>query len=230
MLFQVIVGIGVVSIVLALALVYLFFKVYRLEQSTFLLGLPFGFLFLAVSYIFLGVHLAYTSVDTFSSSLMWLRVVTQTWGYALIAASYFLSTRSQKGTGRNLFAISVLSFVSIFFAFGLLLIFNPAGLSVVYSANELFTVTNLCLIGYIIFFLVRKLELANGGVSGLTSAPLAFAFLWIGEFSYLLWEFDRGMAALVGSQIARVIALVLFIRIYYLTSKGLPALDSKQAE
>jgi hypothetical protein len=218
-LFEAPVIIGVVYIVLALALVYLFFKIYRLQRSIFLLGLPIGFLFLAMSYIFLFIHFAYPRVEVLSSSLMWLRVVTQTWGFTLIASSYFLSGRAQKTTKFSFLTISAWSLVSVICIFGLLLVTNPIGLSSVYSANELFTVANLALLTYIIFFLIRRLELTDGNISGLISAPVAFAFLWLGQFSFLIWNFDGGIAALVGSQIAPVIGLVLFIRIYYLASK-----------
>lgn len=213
---------GVVSIALVLPLVYLFFRVYRLQRSVILLGLPLGFMFLAISYIFLGVHLIYPlypAVDAFSSSLMWIRVATQTWGLALITASYFLAGRSQKASRHNYLAITLWSVVSVICIAGLLLVINPSGLSIIYSYNALFTIANIGLLTYICFFIVRKLELAKGGVSGLISAPVAFAFMWLGQFSFLIWKLDGGMAALIGSQIAPIIGLVLLIRIYYMTSK-----------
>jgi hypothetical protein len=152
---------------------------------------------------------------------MWLRVATQTWGFTLIASSYFLSGRSQKETKHRFLAISLWSIISVICIFGLLLVINPTGLSSVYSINAIFTLTNIALLTYIIFFIIRKLELANGGVSGLISAPVAFAFLWLGQFSFFIWKLDgnSGDAALIGSQIAPLIGLILFIRMYYLTSK-----------
>ncbi len=125
------------------------------------------------------------------------------------------------GTKQKFASISLWSLVGIICVFGLLLIINPTGLQTVYSINEIFSIVDLGLLIYVVAFLVRKLELSNGGVSGLISAPLAFAFLGLGEVSFLIWSIDSSMTALVLSQIARVLGLLLFIRIYYLARKGL---------
>lgn len=226
---------GATSIVLVLPLVYLFFKIYRLQRNVILLGLPLGFFFIAMSYIFLGLHLLNSPViiNTFSSSIMWLRVVTQTWGFTLIASSYFLAGRSQNGPKHRFLAIVAWSIIAVVCAFGLLMIINPAGISTVYNINGMFTSANIALLTYIIFFIIRKLELSNGSISGLISAPVAFAFLWLGQFSFLIWKLDgnSGDAAIVGSQIAPIIGLLLFIRIYYMTSKRCyQTVDGEQAQ
>jgi hypothetical protein len=62
----------------------------------------------------------------------------------------------------------------------------------------------------------------------LITVPVAFAAFWLGQFSYLLWEYTRSDAALVGSQIARVIALALLIQMYYFASKEALEDDSEQ--
>jgi len=213
---------GIVSIALSLTLVYLFIKIYKSNRSVILLGLPLGFLFLAISYVLLGVHLMITDsmITGISSSIMWLRVVTVTLGFALIAVSYFLSGKSKGGiTKHNFFTISLWSSISIICVLGVLLFINPSGLASIYSFNQLFTIANLALLSYILFFIVRNLEMSEG-VSNLISAPLAFAFIWLGQFSFLIWKLDGGNASLVGSQIAPIIGLVLFIRMYYIIGKG----------
>jgi hypothetical protein len=226
---------GLVSIVLVLPLVYLFFSVYRFQRSVILLGLPLGFFFLAISYVFLGIHLIndMANITTLSSSLMWVRISTQTWGFTLIASSYFLSGRSQNAPKHRYLSIILWSIVIVICAFGLLMVINPAGIYSVYNVNGMFTAANIALLTYIIFFIIRKLELSNGRITGLISAPVAFAFLWLGQFSFLIWKLDgnSGDAALVGSQIAPLIGLALFIRIYYLTSKRCnQTFDSEQTQ
>ena len=107
---------GIVSVVLSLAILFLFIKVYRLQRSVILFGLPLGFFFLAVSYFLLAVHLIYTSsvITDFSSILMWLRVVSQTIGFTLIAVSYFLSGKSKGTTTRSsFFTICLWSMVGV---------------------------------------------------------------------------------------------------------------------
>ena len=177
------------AVALALTLVYLFSKIYKTKHSLFLLGLPLGFFFLASSYFFLGIHLidlTFQNVNNLSSSLMWLRVVTQTIGFALIASSYLFVGKYQNTTKQSYLVILSSSTALILIIFGFLFVINPSGIASVYSDNDLFTVVNLALLSYIILFLIRKLQLTNRGVSALISGPAAFTFLWIGQFSFLV--------------------------------------------
>ncbi len=57
---------------------------------------------------------------------------------------------------------------------------------------------------------------------------MAFAAFWAGQAFYLLWEYTRGNAALVGSQVGRVIGLALLIQMYYFASKEASEADSEQ--
>jgi hypothetical protein len=150
---------------------------------------------------------------------MWLRVVTQTLGFTLIALSYFLSGRSQKETKQNISSVALGSLVLIIGVFSFLLLIYPAGLTSVYSYNMLFTVINIGLLTYILFFIIKRLELATENIATLISAPVAFAFIWLGQFSFLIYKLDSGQASLIGSQIAMIVGLAIFIRIYYLNSK-----------
>lgn len=217
---------GAISVVLASVLFYLFLKVYRTQRSLYLLAVPTGFLFLTISYFFLFLHLLYPYVLTLSPSLMWVRVVTQTWGFTLIALSYFLSNKMQKTTRHTILDISGWSIAAVICIFGFLMLLSPTGLYGIYFDNILFTVANLFLLSYILFFITRKFEHTSGSVSGLASAPLAFALLWLGQFCFLVWDLDGGgEASLISSQVARVLSLVLFIRIYYLASEESVVVD-----
>ncbi|MCW3998647.1 MAG: hypothetical protein NWE93_00220 [Candidatus Bathyarchaeota archaeon] len=215
-------SLGITTAALSLTLAYLFIKVYRSKHSIILIGLPLGFFFLSVSYLLLAVHLLYTVsiISSFSSFLMWLRVVSQTIGFTLIAVSYFLSGKS-KGTVKkyNLFTIPLWSMIGVILILAALAFIDPQGLYSVYSLNQLFTITNLALLSYILFFTVRNMEMYPTNVACLISAPVAFAFVWLGQFSFLIWKIDGGQASLIGSQIATLVGLALFIRVYYLTSK-----------
>jgi hypothetical protein len=235
-LFEIQLSLGVISVALSLILVFLFFKVYWLQRQIFLLGLPFGFLLLALSSTFLGVHLFYPYVPVLSASLMWVRVTTQTTGFLLIALSYILSGRIQKTTKYNLLTLSLVIIIGLIFIFGLITTTNPPGLSIIYSINDLFTMVNLALLSYIIVYLAKRFSMVKPKISFLVSAPLAFGVFWLGQFSYLTWEYTRsdyalvGNYVLVGSQIARVISLILFIRIYYLATKEASIIDIEQTK
>jgi hypothetical protein len=185
--------------------------------------MPFGFFFLLLSSFFLDVHLIALisqNVSPFSSSIMWVRVVTQTIGFVLVAFSYLFAGRFQNTTKRSYLVILSGMIALIFGAFIILFLANPSGLVSVYSINEIFAMINLALLSYILLFLVRKLQLIKLKVSDLIIAPIAFLALWLGQFSFLVFSFaGGGNLALVGSQIARVVGLALFIQIYYQASK-----------
>ncbi len=215
-----------ICIGLSLTLVYLFFRIYNTRRSIFLLGLPFGFFFLMVSSIFLTVHLidltssSTANISIFSSSIMWLRVVTQTVGFILIALSYLSAGRYQNTTKRSYMIILSGTGALIFTFFMLLMLVNPTGLESVYSDNDIFAVINVVLLSYIIFFLIRKMQVQKIKISDFILAPVAFVIFWLGQFSFLLFSFAQGGdAALVGSQVARLVSLALFIKIYYDASK-----------
>jgi hypothetical protein len=215
------------SVGLALILVYLFFGVCKTQHKMHLLGMPFGFFFLLISSFFLGIHIIYTTfypVTPLSSSLMWIRVITQTIGFSLIALSYITAGRYQNTTKNSYMIILAGTTALILGAFMLLFVFSPFDLELVYSYNNFFAITNLALLSYVIFFLLRKLQLTKTGYRGLINAPLAFVFLWIGQFSFLAWTLiGGGTFAQLGSQIARVVGLLLFVQIYYAVSRGLKA-------
>ena len=210
----------VVSAVLALVLVYLFLKGYRLRRSVFLLGLPFGFSFLAASYIFLGLSLQYGSNQGVSDAFLWLRLFTQSFGFAFIAFSYLFSSRAQRTAKYFFAAISLASFGSVLLLFGILVIAPPFfQLPSVGFVDEVFRIANLLFLGYIVYFLIRRLESFPTSVSELISAPIAFLILWIAQFCSLIWGVDGSLTAFVAAHIARIISLVHFIRIYYLTER-----------
>ena len=224
-------------VALALTLVYLSIKVCNIKRSIFLLGLPFGFFFLMISYIFLGLHLvdlatsSIQSVTPLSSSLMWLRVVTQTIGIGLIAFLYLFASRYQHITRINYLRILGGSTILIIIAFGALYFFNPANIASVYADTSIFSVLNMILLSFITCLLLRKVQLAPKKHSGLLSAPVAFFCLWLGQLFFLIFGYaGGGVVALIASQISRVVSLALFIRIYYVANKEVPAYDGKQTE
>ena len=132
----------------------------------------------------------------------------------------------KKLTKHSFLALSLWSIVAVVCIFALLLVINPVGLSSVYADNIVFTIANLGLLTYILFCLFRKIDLTTGKVSGLVGALIAFGLLWLGQLSFLLWDLnDGGTVCLFGSEITRLVSLVLFILIYYQASKEVSAID-----
>jgi hypothetical protein len=224
-------------IALALALVYLSLKVCNTKRSIYLLGLPFGFFFLMISYTFLSLHLVnlttstLQSVTPLSSSLMWLRVVTQTIGIGLIAFLYLFASRYQHITKINYLRILAGSTILILVAFGALYFFNPLNITSIYHDTGLFSLLNLILLSFITCLLVRKVQFTPQKHSGLLGAPVAFFCLWLGQLFFLIFGYaGGGVVALIASQIARVVSLALFIGIYYVANKEVSTYAGEQTE
>jgi hypothetical protein len=211
MIIEALVASEVASVVLALVVIYFFFKAYRLRRSVFLLGLPLGFSFLAASYVFLGMFLLYSN-----GFFLWLRLITESYGFAFIAFSYYFASNTEKTAKYFLVLISLASFVSVLLLLAALIFAPPFfTLPAVRTVDETFRLANLLFLGYVIYYLVRKFESSHNTISGLVWAPLAFSLLWLAQFSLFIWGVDGSQTAFVAAHIARLTSLILFIRIYY---------------
>lgn len=115
----------IVSAGLAFALVYFFFKAYRLTRFVHLLGPLIGFSFLASSYLFLGMSLLYENDVAVSESFLWLRMVTLSFGFAFIAFSYYFSSKTARTTKYFLGLVAFASVISILLVFVALIVAPP---------------------------------------------------------------------------------------------------------
>jgi len=162
---------------------------------------------------------------------MWLRVATQTWGFTLIAISYFSKSRAQMKLKYGFLSLSLLSIAIVVCLFAALLVINPAGMASVYADNSLFAAVNLIILTFILACVFRKIKLASGKSSGLLAAPAAFGLLWLGQLLFLLWDnFNGGYFSLLGTEIVRLISLVIFVFIYYSASKEVSTVDKQQTQ
>jgi hypothetical protein len=217
-----------ISVGLALVLVYLFFKAYRFTRSTSLLGLLVGFSFLASSYIFLGMFLFYGNNVAISESFLWLRLITQGYGYAFVAFAYYFSGKSEKTTKYFLGLISLFSAISVILFFVVLIVAPPfLELPSIGVADECLRVTNLIFLGYIICNLIKHFESSRKAISGLIWTLLAFSLLWLVQYSLLIWGIDGSQTAFIFAHIARLASLTLFIYIYH--SSGRVGSESRKA-
>jgi hypothetical protein len=207
-----------ISAALALVLVFLFFKAYRLRRSAHLLGLPIGFSFLASSYAFLGAYLLNENDVAVSESFLWLRLVTQSYGFAFVAFTYYFSSKTEMKAKYSLRVISLASAISLTLLFGALVVAPPfLGLPSVNVVDEYLRIANLFFLGYVIYNVTRRIELSHKAISDLIWAPLAFSLFWLAQYSMLIWGIDGSQIAFVSAHLVRLASLTIFIRIYYLS-------------
>jgi len=204
---------------LAIVLVYFFLKAYRFTRVIYLLGLPVGFSFLASSYVFLGLSSFYESDVMVTEQFLWLRLITQNFGFAFVAFAYYFSSKAEGATRRSLFIISFASGMTLLLFF-VAAILGPPFLELPSASvlDEYFRAGNLALLGYVIYYLVRRLESYHERIPGLW-APTAFSLMWLAQYSLLIWGIDASQTAFVFAHAARLGSLALFIRIYYASGR-----------
>ena len=210
----------VISAGLAVGLVYIFLKAYRLTRYVYLLGLPFGFSFLAFSYFSLGASLLYKATSVSSEGFIWLYLVTQTFGFALIAFSYYFSKRTEERAKHVLEIVSLASVASILLILLGLYVAPPyMGLPSSDVAEEGFRIANLFFLVYVVYTLVRNWQSSKQPISPLAWAPSAFSIFAVGQYSQLIYEIDGGQYAFFFAHILRIASLILLIYVYYASGR-----------
>jgi hypothetical protein len=205
--------IQVVSAALCFVLVKFMFKPYWLTREGRYLGLPVGFAFLGIAEAMLAV-----GVVQLAGELRLLSLLTRTFAYVFMAATYYFSKDSAKNSrllwsitfGLIIVAVATLAILILRgFQFGLYL--NPS-LSVILRLLALFCISYICI------DTIRK-HIHSPEASTLW-IPLGFIFLGISQYSMIIWAADANYIqgyAFVGALVARFTGLGLFIAVSYLS-------------
>lgn len=189
---------------LALAIVYRMVRLF-----------PIGFSFLSVSYLLLGVARTFDSLRVLAGPTSWL---TASYGFAFLAATYFLSRR---GSNSRL-APWLFSSLLILALIAIRIIIIPqflvfASISIV---HEEFRVFNLIMLGYVIWSLNRIFAHEPHSIGSVVLT--GFWLLTIGQLSGLPWALDRGMWAYAFLHIFRIAGLLALLMI--------PTIESRKGE
>src|SRR5919202_6965522 len=86
--------ITVASILLSFIISWHFFRSYRFSGFGYLLGLPVGFVFLALSFLFEHLNVIYSNDRSLYPIFFWIQLALQSEALALIALSYRFKDRS----------------------------------------------------------------------------------------------------------------------------------------
>lgn len=194
---------SIISAILAFSIAYLMFKSYRVTQREYLLGLPIGFSFLALSLLFFAASVAAPAVKDI---VRWLELFSATYGFAFIGGTYFLRRRGTTGPLSSwLFSLAVLGIVIVI----LVEVVPPIGALPAYSvADQIFRIINLGFLSYIIFSLNQS-QRAPHEVNFFVLT--GFIFLAFGQYSLLLWSLDQGFWSFVLANLLRLAGLVVIL-------------------
>jgi hypothetical protein len=232
------------SITLCSVIAFYFFRSYKFSGFRYLLGLPLGFAILGTSFVFEHLNIIYYSNYLLYHLFFWMQLSLQSEALALIALSYMLKNRVGRGkddyaTGdldlsRVLFhhsmstkardlLISILPMIviSIPFMVTISALFVQPFLNDIELADLSFytKIFDMIILGYV--FKSTIVSLVKGGNIKLLYVPAAFALLWLGQYSLMINYFDNDSIPFIGSIVARLAGLALFVyAIHYAMSGG----------
>jgi hypothetical protein len=232
----------IASIFLCSVISLYFYRTYRFSGYRYLLGLPTGFVILAISFLFgyLNVVYYYSHVNqSLENIFLWIQLALRSEGFTFIALSYMLKNRmgstSVNGllpaTSRILFSpqsysnvikikemiIAILPMILI--SIPLMVTISALFVQPVLNDTEVkdmsiyTTIFNIMVLGYI--FIKSLKALVRSANIKLLYIPAAFALLWLEQYSLIINYFDNNQFAFMGSIIARLVGLSLFVFAIY---------------
>ena len=236
--------ITIASVSLCCIIAFYFFRSYKFSGFRYLLGLPMGFVILGTSFVCEHLSLIYYTNNLLYHLFFWIQLSLQSEALALIALSYMLKNRvgsngrdnatadldlskaiihySMSTKARDLL-ISILPMIviSIPFMVTISTLFVQPFLNNVELADLSFytKIFDMIILGYV--FKSTIVSLVKGANIKLLYVPAAFALLWLGQYSLMINYFDNDSIPFIGSLVARLAGLALFVyAIHYAMSGG----------
>src|ERR671931_682507 len=230
------------SLLFSLMISWHFFRSYRFCGFGYLLGLPVGFVFLALSFLFEHLNVLYSNDHSLYPVFFWIQLALQSEALALIALSYRFKSTSidthyeyeihlvdsrqiglvSKFTKLKELLSNSLPMIMIAIPFTVPISelvsdpdFNYSGLADLSFFIRIFNMTILCYI-----FIRSVISLVKAANIKLLYIPGAFALLWLEQYSLMITYIDNNMISYIGSTIVRLIGLCLFMyMVYSITSR-----------
>jgi len=199
----------VIAAVLAFVVALHFYRFYRLSGFIYLLGLVIGFSFITFAEVLLAVDVWLEfDMDVFNL-LFWLRLLSLTYGFSFIAASYYYKHREEDKTPLMM-RIGALSAIPLTVLVVVLVFIPPAFEIPPYNqVDEYFRVFNLVVLAYV--FRSTLSSIVEQGRKEFMYIPTAYAVLWLGQYSSLIFGLDGNLSAYVAALVAKVTGLALFV-------------------
>lgn len=197
---------GFVSAGLSWCIAYLMLISFRTLQKEHLLGFPFGFSFLGLSFASFGISQLMVFPENLAS---WLALLLGTYGYLSLCLSYALKNElAARSTDSRMsdwvfFTLTVLVTIVV-----LAVLLSTPMLPSYQLADSAFRIVNLGLLAYIIYSLDRALRARTE----LSSVVLGFTFLIIQQCIDLLWAGDRTFVwAFLFAQLVAFVGLLILV-------------------
>jgi len=202
-----------ISAALCFILVRFMIKPYQYTGEGRYIGLPLGFAFLGISYLFMGLALS-SNNSLFVEEMKWLQLFTQAYAFAFLAVTYYFSKQAVEGSSRLrwhiFFSALIIAMITSY-----LIVFAPPlfALPSYKTVDEYFRGFNIIFASFIAFYTLRIH--AHRPNPKTIWAPLGYVFLAFGQYSSLIWSLDSSFSAFVGAHIIRLAGLLVFLFVSY---------------
>jgi hypothetical protein len=205
------IAIDVVSAIMCFVLVWFMAKPYSLTGEHRYIGLPVGFFFLGLSSVVMII--AILIPNYFTSELSWLQLLPRTFAFLFLAVTYYFSNSLKKSQLMWDFSISFLFLVLVTLC--VFLVVNPdfASLASYFTLGFYFRIFNLISLFYISIHTLRNHMKSLESSTFLI--PFGFILFAIGQYSIMIFLFDRTLFAFWGALALRLAALIVFLYIAY---------------
>jgi hypothetical protein len=197
-----------VSAILCFVLVWFMIKPYRFTGESRYVGLPLGFVFLGLSYLFMGIAL-FSDTLIFIEDMKWLQLLTQAFAFAFLAVTYYFSKRTSKRK-RLRWQISFTGLI-VGLVISYLIVFVPPTfvLPSYKTVDEYFRLVNIILVSYVSLHALRSHTMKPDPKT--LWFPLGYVLLVFSQYSSLVWSLDSSFTALVGAHVLRLTGLMAFL-------------------
>jgi hypothetical protein len=225
-----------ISVTLSLMISRYFFKSYRFSGFGYLLGFPVGFAFLGASFAFEISSIMFRADPFLYPAFFWIQMSLQSEAFALIALSYYYKNADSSQSGRAVRPMDILvtmlplAIVAIPFIVPTSALASSPFINYARLADLSFymRIFNMVVLAYV--FKSTIASLVRAANIKMLYVPAAFALLWLEQYSLVLAYFDNSTGAFVGSALARIAGLALFVYIMHsVTSRKRMEIEARKA-
>ena len=147
--------------------------------------------------------------------IAWLQLLTRTFAFAFLAATYYFSKRPSKNT-RLLWDITLSLLIVAFITLLTALVISPQFALNSYDFAQVYLrLLSLACLSYIAIHTLRS-HIKKPDPTTIWF-PLGFILLGISQYSLLFFFFDSSMSAFTGGLATRLMALIVFLIVSYRT-------------
>jgi hypothetical protein len=203
----------IISAALSFILARFMIKPYQYTRENRYIGLPLGFAFLGISYLFMGFALS-SSNSNFVDDMKWLQLLTQAYAFAFLATTYYFSKQTLEQKMR-LWSHFIFSALIIGLVISYLIVFVPPlfALPNYKAVDEYFKGFNIIFASYIAILTLRSHALKPEPKT--IWAPLGYLLLAFGQYCSLIWSLDSSFSAFISAHIFRLAGLLVFMFVSY---------------